>query len=282
LEGIDGAVIEGNYLWEDDDYNRFGVSMARATNITVRNNLFVDSNDTGELEGLLRIMTSGTVSNIRYYNNTIIGDSYGYGFYAGWSVHVPSDIHFKNNVFNLESVGATDYIRFKDGAITGLESDNNIFLNGDDRPFYYDGVAMTLAQWQSSTGMDVNSSERDPSLDSTYKPDSPSDPVVDSGADLSGTGFSNDKNGASRPQGQAWDIGAHEYVFPQVISDGDDDGDDCFIATAAYGSSMTDDVRLLRQFRDRYLMTNYFGRKLLNIMAVFVIVAVLGARRIKF
>lgn len=39
----------------------------------------------------------------------------------------------------------------------------------------------------------------------------------------------------------------------------------CFIATACYGSSMVDEVQLLKQFRDKYLTTNILGKILVDI-----------------
>lgn len=41
--------------------------------------------------------------------------------------------------------------------------------------------------------------------------------------------------------------------------------DHCFIATAAYGSSLTKEVQVLRQFRDRYLAKTEWGRDVIKI-----------------
>ena len=41
-------------------------------------------------------------------------------------------------------------------------------------------------------------------------------------------------------------------------------GGGCFIATAAYGTPLAEDIEILREFRDEYLLTNPLGQALVD------------------
>jgi len=70
-----------------------------------------------------------------------------------------------------------------------------------------------------------------------------------------------DQRGVAR--GILTDIGAYEFVAKDD-GDDDDDGGNCFIATAAYGSYLDPKVKVLRDFRDEYLLTNSLGTELVG------------------
>ena len=49
-----------------------------------------------------------------------------------------------------------------------------------------------------------------------------------------------------------------------MITEEKESNPNCFIATAAYGSHLSDEVTLLRNFRDTYLISNEYGKKLVS------------------
>ncbi|PLX89473.1 MAG: hypothetical protein C0619_11415 [Desulfuromonas sp.] len=54
-------------------------------------------------------------------------------------------------------------------------------------------------------------------------------------------------------------------MTPDPVPSGGGGGGGCFIATAAYGSALHEDVALLRQFRDEHLLTNSVGREFVEL-----------------
>jgi hypothetical protein len=73
--------------------------------------------------------------------------------------------------------------------------------------------------------------------------------------------------GASGVQATNGDMlsGSTEWTFTTGSSDFQTSGTSCFIATAAFGSYLDPHVRALRDFRDKYLLTNALGRAFVSL-----------------
>ncbi|MGB9700955.1 MAG: CFI-box-CTERM domain-containing protein, partial [Thermodesulfobacteriota bacterium] len=50
-----------------------------------------------------------------------------------------------------------------------------------------------------------------------------------------------------------------------LLWDGTESGGGCFIATAVYGSPIAKEITILREFRDRFLLNNDLGRKIIDL-----------------
>ena len=87
------------------------------------------------------------------------------------------------------------------------------------------------------------------------------------------SGWSGDASGITNPITITMDGNKSITAnFTQIPIDGGGDGDGdngggggCFIATAAYGSPLHPHLDILRDFRDKYLMTNKIGRSLVEL-----------------
>jgi hypothetical protein len=222
----DNILVENNYCYTGDDGTAFGIGLATfpdhsSTGIIVRNNLVV-ANPGYRFDGLIRVnlTSSGStaINGLDIYNNTLIGKGADniIWFNKGYSSANPavSNVTIINNILDSES--NTGYmIKALTGEVTSnfIVENNHYHWGTNSQPFYWEGRAGDFSYWQSVLGFDTfaHIQNMEPSLDVNYMPDSPNDTIVNTGIDLSGEGFFEDKNGVDRPQGGGWDIGAYEF-----------------------------------------------------------------------
>lgn len=115
----------------------------------------------------------------------------------------------KNNIImNATIIGSAIYIVSGENDLT---IDYNAYLGGDSRPIkrlstYYSTDSFCVSGFGECNAQNLAATI----LDSNYKPDDLTDPIINVGTNLSSI-FTTDKANLSRPQGTNWDIGAYEF-----------------------------------------------------------------------
>lgn len=149
----------------------------------------------------------GNLSDIQFVNNSAV-DFTGFIIFRQIFFNTAatvSNINIKNNlVFNSSTFVSMQNANYTCG-VDVLIDKNHIEATGDTT---CDGVSHTPTNTVTGSPAFVSYTQYDNSNDLRLTSSSPS---RDAGLDLSSL-FTTDKDGVSRPQGSAWDIGAYEFA----------------------------------------------------------------------
>ncbi|MBX4197952.1 peptidoglycan-binding protein [Candidatus Parcubacteria bacterium] len=208
---IVNALIENNVVSTSNTVDGGGaLNMDGVLNSRIQNNLFYNNRGQGIV--LFKGDSSSPSINNVLVNNTIVGSRlYNFSARNGST----GNKLFNNIFYNDSTFGSTGSILVAGDSLTGFQSNYNIVVNKFER----EGAAsnLTLAQWQSQTGQDLNSiivgsiaEFADASNKYHLTSSSPGiNTGVSSFAGISAPAY--DKENVARPVGSAHDIGTYEF-----------------------------------------------------------------------
>lgn len=218
---ISDALIENNVIHGNGANGGSGINMDGVTDSVIRNNLLYDNHASGI--SLYRIDgAAGSTGNL-VINNTILNAADG-----RWCVNIrdgSTGNTLRNNIlYNQHSFRGV--IAIDAASASGFSSDYNSLMNR--MSVDGDNTVITFAAWQSA-GYDANSFLAVPA-DHFVNPAGnfhllASSPAIDTGTALGAPG--QDIEGAGRPVGAGFDVGAYEAQLPDCNDGLIDAGEVC-------------------------------------------------------
>ena len=149
-------------------------------------------------------------TNLYIYNNT---------FYNNRDVNISIDDHGSVGVKNIQIMNNISYnsngapglkVGSRDAA--QVSEDYNLWYSTDGRPISWQGDRYSVAEFHAATLHATHSIEADPMFVSSGKHQiALTSPAIDRGLTIAGV--ETDLEGTPRPQGPAYDMGAHEARY---------------------------------------------------------------------
>jgi hypothetical protein len=213
-DGISSAnVIFSNILYENGSAGGAAINLASVRDSLIANNLIYNNHAGGIAAWDDGQGNQWGSKNNLYYNNTVHMPSNG-----RWAVNLKNgsiDSRVYNNILIHENL-ARGGIEIDTSSLSGFSSNHNILAR-----ISLDETTLSLSKWQSTYFQDVQSFD-ETAVQTFVSPGSDYHLLSSARAKDSGTTLPEvptDLDGNSRPQGDAYDMGAYEVISNTVCSE---------------------------------------------------------------
>ncbi len=222
LDSISHSVVDSNlvYMSAGTSKTTVGIMMADEsypnvtapveTDITITNNVVIH-NESGIRFWDGSFPGQSAMKNVVIANNTVVDNK---TTAIKWDAGPHQNTVVENNIFAGQS--GQQALLLQANSTTGVTLDHNLWnLPGVSSPFLWSNTTYSHSGWASATGQGAGDVAGDPKFTGSW--DLPASnlelasgsPAIDKGKTLSNVPL--DYNGASRPSGAGYDIGAFEY-----------------------------------------------------------------------